>query len=197
MHFHLSVNAAKDIGQSEFAPASGDHDQFSRHWYIHRVLIERRKCLIVMEAHTRYALIFCGVTKSVLNRFRELFADYLWRHIVSLCEIEDAEFEHIKAMTANMCFEAVYHKGLNKSVQAHIKDAAHQLEWDISRYGLPESPDREFYLSMKTNKVPRSRYGEKGFIIPLEEFQRLWCEFLGVSPVKEFPNVEERRLADG
>jgi hypothetical protein len=33
--------------------------------------------LIVMAAHTRYALILCGVTKPVLNRFRELFADDL------------------------------------------------------------------------------------------------------------------------
>jgi hypothetical protein len=88
-------------------------------------------------------------------------------------------------MAAKMCKDIQYHKGLNKSVQAHIKDAAHQLEWDVYQYGFPDEPGKEFHLSMRANKVPRSRYGEIGFIIPLNEFQRLWCEILGVAPAKE------------
>jgi hypothetical protein len=185
MHFYLSANAATDLGRSVFTPAHGDHDEFSKHWYVHRVLIDRRKGFIVMEAHTRYALVFCGVTKPVLNKFPILFADYLWRHIVSLCEVDNGDFEHIKQMAANMCSEIQYHKGLNKSVQAHIKDAAQQLEYDLYQYGFPDEPGKEFYLSMRANRVPCSRYGEKGFIIPLNEFQRLWCEILGVAPAKE------------
>lgn len=184
MHFHLSANAAKDLGVSNFIPVPGDHEEFSKHWYIHRVILERRKCLIAMEAHTRYALVFCSVTKPVLNKFPLLFADCLWRHIVSLCEVADSDFGHIRALAANMCTEAVYHKGLNRSVQAHIKDVAHQLEWDLSRYGFPTDPGQEFYLCLKANQTPRTRYGEKGFVIPLEEFQRLWCEILGVAPAK-------------
>jgi hypothetical protein len=185
MHFYLSGNAAKDIGITEFFLPSGDHDEFARYWYCHRITLERRKCFIVMEAHTRYAILLCGVTKPVLKKFPLLFADCLWRHIVSLCAIDDADFEHIRSMAANMCSEVVYHKRLNKSVQAHIKDVAHQLEWDVYQYGFPEDPGKEFFLSMKANKVPRRRHGEKGFIIPLKEFQRLWCELLGVAAVKE------------
>ncbi len=185
MHFYLSANAAKDMSIAEFTPAPGDHDEFARHWYVHRVLIERRKYLIVMEAHTRYAILFCGVTKPVFAKFPIMFADYLWRHIVSICAVDDADFGHIKQMAATMCADVTYHKGLNKSVQAHIKDAARQLEWDLYRYGFPQDPGQEFYLSFKVNRGIRSRYGEKGCIVPLEEFQRLWCEILGVAPAKE------------
>ncbi len=185
MHFYTSGNASKDIGIDKFVEPTGDHDEFSRHWYIHRVMVERRKCFIAMEAYTRYAMLFCGMTKPFLNKFSLFFADYLWRHIVSLCAVEDASFSRIKAMASNMCADSVYHKGLNRSIQAHIKDVAHQLEWDIHRYGFPGDPGKEFFMSMQANKVPRSRYGEKGFIIPLDEFQRLWCEILGVAPAKE------------
>lgn len=185
MNFYLSANAMKDMAHLDVIPTPGDHDEFSRHWYIHRVVIERRKCFIAMEAHTRYAMLFCGLTKPVLKNVPLLFADYLWRHIISLCAVDDADFGHIRAMASKMCAEVVYHKGLNRSIQAHIKDVAHQLEWDINRYGFPEDPGKEFFMSMKANKVPRRRYGEKGFIIPLEEFQRLWCEILGVVATKE------------
>lgn len=148
MYFYLSANTAKDMGITDFASTSGDHDEFSRHWYLHRVILERRKIFIAMEAHTRYAMIFCGVTKPVLAKFPILFADYLWRHIVSLCAVDDADFGHIRSMAASMCAENVYYKGLNKSVQAHIKDAAHQLEYDLYRYGFPDDPGKEFFLSM-------------------------------------------------
>ena len=185
MHCNLSANATKDLGITEFSQATGDHDEFARHWYCHRVTLARRKCFVMMEAHTRYAMFCCGLTKPTLKKFPLLFADYLWRHIVSLCAINDTGFGHIKTIAANMCQQVAYHKGLNKSVQAHIKDAARQLEWDIHLYGFPEDPGKEFFMSMKANKVPRSRYGEKGFIIPLKEFQRLWCELLGVGAIKE------------
>ena len=185
MHFYLSAKASKDMGVAEFSSATGDHNEFARHWYCHRVTLERRKCFIMMEAHTRYAIFCCGLTKPALKKFSLLFVDYFWRHIVSLCAIDDADFGHIKALATNMCKETIYHKGLNKSVQAHIKDAVRQLEWDIQLYGFPEDPGKEFFMSMKANKVPRSRYGEKGFIIPLEEFQRLWCELLGVGAVRD------------
>ncbi len=185
MYFYLSANTAKDMGITDFASTSGDHDEFSRHWYLHRVILERRKIFIAMEAHTRYAMIFCGVTKPVLAKFPILFADYLWRHIVSLCAVDDADFGHIRSMAASMCAENVYYKGLNKSVQAHIKDAAHQLEYDLYRYGFPDDPGKEFFLSMNVNKMLRTRHGEKRYIVPLEEFQRLWCEILGVPAAKE------------
>ena len=34
MYFYLSANTAKDMGITDFASTSGDHDELSRHWYL-------------------------------------------------------------------------------------------------------------------------------------------------------------------
>ena len=80
-------------------------------------------------------------------------------------------------MTAALCLESVNHKGLNRSVQAHIKDVAMQMEWRMEFGDLPAvitDPAQLFELSLFINKTPRTRYDKKNFFMPLEEFQRLW-----------------------
>lgn len=52
-HFYTSEGTPKDIGIDKFVDPTGDHDEFSRHWFVHRIVIERLKCFIIMETHTR------------------------------------------------------------------------------------------------------------------------------------------------
>ena len=177
MHFHLSTNAASDLKIKDFVAATGDCNAFCQHWYVHRVIFDRRKHVIVMEAHTRYALIFCGVAKPFFANFPEIIADTLWRHIVALCEVPEFKWNAVKTMIAAMCAENIWHKGLNKSVQAHIKDAARDTVWILVRDELPPdltNPGQLFQLTMSINETFRSRFGEKEYIVPLKEFQRLW-----------------------
>lgn len=179
MHFHLSANAAQELKIKDFTPATESHGTLRQHWYVHRVTVQRRKQCIVMEEHSRYALVFCGVTKPFFENFTHIFADTLWRHVASLCQIPETDWERIKTMTAAMCAEPVYHKGLSKSVQAHIKDAAMQMEWRMEFGELPPvitDPGQLFELSFLINKTPRTRHGEKHCIFPFEEFQRQWSE---------------------
>lgn len=186
MHFHLSANAAQDLKVTSFLPNTDDNDAFAQHWYVHRVTMQRRKQYIIMEANTRYALVFCGVTKPFFEHFTDIFADTLWRHIVSLCHVPDVDWGRVKAMTSAICAENLYHKGLNRSLQAHIKDAAMQMEWRMEFGELPPvitDPGQLFEFSFFINKTPRTRHGEKQCIIPYEQFQRLWCAKLGVPAV--------------
>lgn len=181
MHFHLSANAAQDLKVKDFAPDSDDGTPSAQHWYVHRVTILRRKQVIAMEAQSRYALVFCGVTKPFFENFTNIFADTLWRHIVSLCNVPDTDWGRVKVMTAAMCAENVYHKGLDRSLQAHIKDAALQMEWRMEFGELPPvitDPSQLFELPFFINKTPRTRHGEKQCIFPYEEFQRQWKSVL-------------------
>lgn len=181
MHFHLSANAAQDLKITNFVPNSDDNDAFAQHWYVHRVTVQHRKQVIVMGAQSRYALVFCGVTKPFFETFTNIFADTLWRHVVSLCSVPEAQWGRVKAMTTAMCAENIHHKGLDRSLQAHIKDAAMQMEWRMEFDELPPvitDPDQLFELSFFINKTPRTRHGEKQYIIPYEEFQRLWNNML-------------------
>ena len=184
MHFHLSANAAHDLKIKDFAPTTEGDTASAQHWYVHRVIVQRRKQVIVMEAQSRYALVFCGVTKPFFDDFTDIFADTLWRHIVSLCEVPAPQWERVKAMTTAMCATPCYHKGLNKSLQAHIKDAAVQMEWRMEFGELPPvitDPGQLFELSFFINRTPRTRHGEKQCIFPYKEFQRQWLEKLALS----------------
>lgn len=184
MHFHLSANAAQDLKIKNFTPTSEDDATSAQHWYVHRVTIQRRKQVIVMEAQSRYALVFCGVTKPFFDDFAGIFADTLWRHIVSLCEVPDAEWGRVRDITAAMCAKPIHHKGLDRSLQAHIKDAAMQMEWRMEFGELPPvitDPGQLFELSFFINKTPRTRHGEKQCIFPYQEFQRVWAEKLALA----------------
>lgn len=187
MHFHLSANAAQDLKFKGFAPISEGSISSDQHWYVHRVTVQRRKQVIVMEAHTRYALAFCGVTKHFFENFTGIFADTLWRHIVSLCHVLDVDWGRVKAMTSAICAENLYHKGLDRSLQAHIKDAAIQMEWRME-FGelLPviTDPEQLFELSFFINKTPRTQRGEKQCIFPHEEFEQLRSVKLGLRPLQ-------------
>lgn len=78
MHFHLSANAAQDLKVKSFASTSEESTPPAQHWYVHRVTMQRRKQVIAMEAQSRYALVFCGVTKPFFENFTTIFSDTLW-----------------------------------------------------------------------------------------------------------------------
>lgn len=94
----------------------------------------------------------------------------------------------MKAMTSTMCANNVYHKGLDRSLQAHIKGVAMQIEWRMEFGELPpviNDFDQLFDLSFFINKTPHTWHGEKQCIITYEEFQRLWNNVLERTPVLE------------
>lgn len=96
---------------------------------------------------------------------------------MSLCAIPETNWERIKAKIISLCAENIYHKGLDRSLQAHIRDAAMQMEWRMEFGELPPvitDPGRLFELSLFINQTPRTRHGKKQCIIPHEEFQKLW-----------------------
>lgn len=67
-------------------------------------------------------------------------------------------------------------QGLDRSVQAHIRQVADELEY-LVRYRferLPESPDEEFVLGSFVNDTLRKRGGDKDYFYP----QKKWREAL-------------------
>jgi len=60
-----TAGLAKDLG-----PASENVEADAKilTWYGHRVIIERRKCVVLMEATTRYGLLFPGMTRPDFKR---------------------------------------------------------------------------------------------------------------------------------
>ncbi|MDA1302312.1 MAG: hypothetical protein O2868_19840 [Proteobacteria bacterium] len=77
IQIHTSKALAADLkAQLAEVPAGPGAMQ----WYAHRVYVLRCKCVVAMEAQSRYAMIFTGLTKPDFEMFPELFLERLASH---------------------------------------------------------------------------------------------------------------------
>ena len=178
MHFYATSDFAKDAALAGLDSATPDMNAFCQHWFLHRVNIFRRKYVIAMEGYSRYVIVFSGMKKSDFMAFQTQFAIRLWHHVATVCPVPDFSFTKIGQVTQDMCADAQWFRFQNRSVQSHIKDAFHQLRWLINDHGYPVDESDDFALSLRINNTLRSRHKEKRFIVPLEEFRRLWYDNL-------------------
>ena len=149
-------------------------------WYAHRVYILRRKCVIAMEAQSRYAMVFTGLTKPDFERFPELFMDRLMREALSICQLDDEQSEHLAALVMLLGESIQISPGSDRSVQAHINDVARELDWMSHDIGyLPEQASHEFNFGLRVNQMLRKRKGDKDYFYPLEELRGFWLGLLG------------------
>ncbi len=173
MYFHASSIFAKDAGLTELSLQPESTPTDDQHWFVHRVNLERRKCVLAMEEQTRFVMLFCGLTKPDFAQFPTIFADRLWRTIVAVCEVPDVQFGLVRERIFSLCMNPVWHKFQDRSVQSHIRQAAFELKWLMHRDGFPASITDEFAYSLKLNETPRTRHGGQ-YMWPLEEFQKKW-----------------------
>jgi hypothetical protein len=58
IHLHSSKVFSDDLAKAKCVLSSSANGS-AWHWYAHRITLMRKKCVIVMEEASRYALIFC------------------------------------------------------------------------------------------------------------------------------------------
>src|SRR5512139_3051011 len=95
MQIHLSKALATDL-KSHLIEAPTD--LHAMQWYGHRVTVLRRKCVILMESRSRYAMVFTGLTKPDFARFPERVRERLWREALSICQLEDEQSARLAAL---------------------------------------------------------------------------------------------------
>jgi hypothetical protein len=145
------------------------------HWYGHRVFVQRRKCIIMMELQSRYCMTFCGLTKPDFKRFPKLFEDRLWREVLAICQPDESQAEKLTGFTKQVAAEQNYRPGHDRSVQSHINEVAWCLDdvsWEAGR--LPADSVEEFAFGVHMNETPRRYKGRKGCFIPIEVFREIW-----------------------
>ncbi|MFA7553053.1 MAG: hypothetical protein WCY88_02295 [Spongiibacteraceae bacterium] len=150
-------------------------------WYAHRVIIARRKCIIIMEATSRYAMVFCGMKKADFEHFPDLFQDRLWREVFAVCEgIPESDISQLSATVLNICEQQRYQIGHDRSVTAHIKQVAEHLELMVRYQGetLPVDRMAAFEFGVSVNELLRKRRGDKDYFRPVEAFQDLCGELI-------------------
>ena len=180
LHFHLSKNLEKDLAQ-HIAPSTiaALHPQ---HWYLQKITVLRRKCIIAMEEKSRYAMVFSGLTKTEIARFPEIFQERLWRESMSVCQLEEDGNARLSDLVLNTSQLQTYEVGSDRSVQAHLQDAVHQFQWEIDDMGrLPETREENFVAGLRINDTPRTIRGSKNHIWPIEQFRGDWLRQIGLA----------------
>ena len=189
IHLHTSKTFNDDLTKSGCGLPSAEHEGANWHWYAHRVNLLRKKCVIVMEESSRYALIFVGVKKIEFAHFDKLLRNRIVAKASWLCDLpHPGPNEQLIAAVEQKSSSVVFSSRLDRSVQAHIRQVADEMEYFVkNRFErLPESADEEFVLGCWLNDTLRKRGGDKDYFYP----QRKWLEsLLALLPQQARSNV--------
>ena len=176
IHLHTSKIFGDDLTKAGCnLPAAGNGNAWN--WFAHRVTLMRKKCVIVMEEASRYALIFTGLKKNDFAGFDQVLRSRIIAEASWLCDLpHPGPNEQLIAAVARQCSSTVWSQGLDRSVQAHIRQVADEMEYFVKyRFErLPESAEEEYALGRPLNDTLRKRGGEKDYFYP----QKRWRESL-------------------
>ena len=201
LQFYLSKDFSKDMSMhlSDGAEPIVDQHYRAMQWYAHRVTVKRRKCIIVMELQSRYAMVFCGLTKRDFGRFPELFRQRLLCEVASICQLSEEAQDKLTSLVIAQADQQIYQAGSTPSMQAHIDDVAWQLiDW-VKEFGrLPADDSECFEVGVLVNQTRRTCEENTGDFEPLERFRRFWSSLSGFMKfaARRRESVESRSIPD-
>jgi len=169
IHLHTSKIFNDDLSKSGFALPVAENKNVGWHWYAHRVTLLRKKCIIVMEEASRYALIFVGLKKKDFAHFDKVLASRIVAEASWLCDLPHPRSnEQLIAAVEQKCSSFVWSPGLNRSVQSHIRQVADEVGCfaDNRLEQLTKSTQGEFALGFEVNKRYRKRKEDKDYFVP-------------------------------
>jgi len=174
IHLHISKIFSDDLAKSGQVLPEAEDKNDGWHWYAHRVMLMRKKCIIVMEGASRYTLIFVGLKKLDFSQFDQVLASRIVAEASWLCDLpHPGPNQQLIAAVEQQCSATVWSQGLDRSVQAHIRQVADEMEYFV-RYRferLPETAEEEFALGLRLNDTLRKRGGDKDYFYPGERWR--------------------------
>ncbi|MCK4501809.1 MAG: hypothetical protein KAU22_02165, partial [Desulfuromonadales bacterium] len=169
IHLHTSKIFNDDLTKSGCVLPSAENKNVGWNWFAHRIILMRKKCILVMEETSRYALIFVGLKKKDFTRFDKLLASRIVAEASWLCDLpHPGPNEQLIAAVEQKCLSTVWSPGLDRSVQSHIRQVADEVGYLVKcRFErLPESAEEEFALGVQVNERYRKRKGDKDYFVP-------------------------------
>ncbi|RMH13211.1 MAG: hypothetical protein D6698_14275 [Gammaproteobacteria bacterium] len=200
IHLHTSKAFSDDLAKAGCLLPSPEGGENSWHWHAHRVTLLRKKCIIAMEEANRYALIFTGLKKNDLAHFDQVLRSRIVAEASWLCDLSHpGPNEQLIAAVEEKCSSVSFTQGLDRSVQAHIRQVAGEMEYVVKyRFGrLPESAEEEFVLGCQLNDTLRKRGGDKDYFYPLKKWRASLLALLPESGSKVVSLAEFRRGRGG
>ncbi|MDA3902994.1 MAG: hypothetical protein PF441_06040 [Desulfuromusa sp.] len=199
IHLHSSKVFSDDLAKAKCVLSSSANGS-AWHWYAHRITLMRKKCVIVMEEASRYALVFVGLKQKDFSRFDQILTGRILAEASWLCDLPQPETnKRLMAVLEQKSSPVCCSQGLDRSVQAHIRQVADELEY-LVRYRferLPESPDEEFVLGSFVNDTLRKRGGDKDYFSPQEKWRESLLALLAPPEKTNVVNLADFRKGRG
>ena len=150
-----------------------------------------------MDIATRYAMVFTGLTKGDAAGFLNSFSERLLNELAFSAQGLGmmADFEAMLAQYVQRHGRFQFCLRIERSTQAHLKDAVWQLEYDFADNGcLPSMHEECMAFDRNVNQTPRTIKGRKACFFPDEE---MLCEglasYAGLTPEGEIALRERLR----
>ncbi|MBL4585425.1 MAG: hypothetical protein JKX83_12525 [Pseudomonadales bacterium] len=201
LQFYISEAFANDMSTHLFDGVEPIVEQHTRamQWYAHRITIKRRKCIVVMELQSRYAMIFCGLTKPDFNNFPALFRKRILCEVASICQLDKDAQAKLTPLVLAQAQQQLYQKGSDSSVQTDIDEVIECLhEWIAGQGRLPVDDSECFDAGIFINQLKREHGNETAAFEPLEQFRRFWSTLSGLMHLAEGRRkaVQQRAIPD-
>ena len=166
------------------------------HWYAHRITLMRKKCVIVMEEECRYALIFFGLKKGDFTHFEQVLSSRIIAEARWLCDLSDyGEDKLLVEKVRQKCSGIFFDRKPNRSVQAHIRQVAQEVEYLVHFIDetLPESAEEEINLGLKINDRYRKRQQDKDYFVPIKSWRKALLTLIAAPSSAKLYNLADFR----
>ncbi|HEY6527237.1 MAG TPA: hypothetical protein VIZ65_00985 [Cellvibrionaceae bacterium] len=187
IQFYLSKAAVGDFKHLLEEPTPINYQAMQ--WYLHKVTIARRKCVIAMEKRSRYVITFCGLTKKEFAGFPQLFSYWFSLHALASVVEQQGQDELLEQqaieLAASISSGQTYQLGFDRSVTAHINQAIELLRYYVEErgYPLPVEPREAAIFSTRANETARKSADFPDYFLPVTEFSKFWLGLLNYKPL--------------
>ena len=165
MSGHLVQNPKKVLG--------------SMRWFAHSVPLLNGNGTMVMEAQSRYCMVFHNLIAKDFDHFPELFADRLFREVIALCQLSGINNTRLGQLVKQSCTDFQFSLGLDYSISADVYDAARHLQTIVEDLGgYPVVGVTEFGLGIKLNQEPLPHLSDNKPTSALDAFRAFWMQTL-------------------
>jgi hypothetical protein len=139
-------------------------DPFFR-WHANLFVIQKRKCIILMNDLTRYSLVLYGVKKTTAGNFGETFQDILYRNWL-FEGIAKERIDQYIASGGELIFAPTY----NRSILGSMNDMIYMTGYRMEDY-LPTEEMNILELNKINNGTPMLMLEES---YPIDELKAVW-----------------------
>lgn len=164
-------------GKSSAPTYSIEYDEpLHMSWVFHCVNIQRKKCVLAINAHTRYVVIMSNVKKQDLTQFYQFWLQRLISDMTFLCNLNETQTAKLHDFFMTHYSKCVLYQRNNGSIQTHLNDAVRIFRWCITdREGVPLHESALFSAELLINEIPRRDKYRQDYFFSID-LMKIWTE---------------------